>query len=133
MTEKVKSSRKTATKAAKKNSAGSAAKRPRAKSATLAPEVIELRLYVAGQTRKSLIAIANLKRICEEHLQGRYTVEVVDLLQHPQLARGDQILAIPTLVRRLPVPIKKIIGDLSNAERVLVGLDVRPAEASPTL
>jgi circadian clock protein KaiB len=92
-------------------------------------ETFELRLYVAGQTRKSLTAIANLKRICEDHLQGRYTVEVVDLLEHPQLARGDQILAIPTLVRKLPQPIKKIIGDLSNAEKVLVGLDVRPVQA----
>jgi circadian clock protein KaiB len=92
-------------------------------------ETFELRLYVAGQTRKSLTAIANLKRICEDHLQGRYTVEVVDLLEHPQLARGDQILAIPTLVRKLPKPIKKIIGDLSNAEKVLVGLDVRPVQA----
>jgi circadian clock protein KaiB len=85
----------------------------------------ELRLYVAGQTPKSLAAFANLKRICEEHLAGQYHIEVIDLLKHPQLASGDQILAIPTLVRKLPEPIKKIIGDLSNTERVLVGLDIR--------
>jgi circadian clock protein KaiB len=88
-------------------------------------EYYNLRLYVAGQTPKSLQAFANLKRICEEHLGGRYHIEVVDLLENPQLARGDQILAIPTLVRKLPEPIRKIIGDLSNTERVLVGLDLR--------
>lgn len=87
----------------------------------------ELRLYVAGQTSKSLAAFANLKKICEEHLAGRYRIEVVDLVKNPQLAQGDQILAIPTLVRKLPEPIKKIIGDLSDTLRVLVGLDVRPA------
>ncbi|WP_230670647.1 circadian clock KaiB family protein [Methanosarcina mazei] len=87
-----------------------------------------LRLYVAGQTKKSLTAFANLKKICEEHLGGRYRIEVIDLLENPQLAKGDQILAVPTLVRRLPPPIKKIIGDLSNTERVLVGLDLRPVE-----
>lgn len=86
----------------------------------------ELRLYVAGQTPKSLAAFANLKRICEEHLSGQYRIEIIDLLENPQLGRGDQILAIPTLVRKLPTPIKKIIGDLSNTERVLVGLDLRP-------
>lgn len=85
----------------------------------------ELRLYVAGQTPKSLTAFANLKKICEEHLAGQYEIEVIDLLKEPQLASGDQILAIPTLVRKLPEPIKKIIGDLSNTERVLVGLDIR--------
>ena len=84
-----------------------------------------LRLYVAGQTPKSVLAFANLTRICEEHLQGRYEIEIIDLLENPQLARGDQILAVPTLVRRLPEPIKKIIGDLSNTQRVLVGLDLR--------
>jgi circadian clock protein KaiB len=84
-----------------------------------------LRLYVAGQTPKSLTAIANLKRICEEHLAGRYSVEVVDLLKTPQLAEGDQIVALPTLVRRLPPPLKRIIGTLSDTERVLVGLDIR--------
>jgi len=88
-------------------------------------EVFELRLYVAGQTPKSVTALGNLKRMCEEHLAGKYRIEVIDLLEHPQLARGDQILAIPTLVRRLPSPIRKIIGDLSNTERVLVGLDLR--------
>ena len=85
----------------------------------------ELRLYIAGKTQKSMTAFANLKRICEEHLQGQYRIEVVDLLKNPQLARGDQILAVPTLVRKLPEPVRKIIGDLSNEERVLVGLDVR--------
>ncbi|MDN7011450.1 circadian clock protein KaiB [Methanoculleus sp. FWC-SCC3] len=85
-----------------------------------------LRLYVAGQTPKSLAAFANLKRICEEHLAGRYEIEVIDLLEHPQLARGDQIFAVPTLVRKLPPPLRKIIGDLSNTEKVLVGLDVQP-------
>src|SRR5215813_11775470 len=88
-------------------------------------EVWELRLYVAGQTTKSLHAFANLKRICEQHLAGKYEIEVIDLLKNPQLAKGDQILALPTLVRKLPEPIRKIIGDLSNTERVLVGLNVR--------
>ena len=87
-----------------------------------------LRLYVAGQTPKSLTAFENLKKIAEEYLQGEYTIEIVDLLEHPQLAEGDQIIAVPTLVRRLPEPVKKIIGDLSNTERVLVGLDVVPAD-----
>jgi circadian clock protein KaiB len=86
----------------------------------------ELRLYVAGQTPKSVLAFANLKKICEEHLAGKYSIEVIDLLENPQLAAGDQILAIPTLVRKLPEPLTKIIGDLSNTERVLVGLDLRP-------
>jgi len=85
----------------------------------------ELRLYVAGRTPKSVQAFTNLTQICEDHLQGRYRIEIIDLLENPQLARGDQILAVPTLVRRLPEPIKKIIGDLSNTERVLVGLDLR--------
>jgi circadian clock protein KaiB len=88
-------------------------------------QTYQLRLYVAGQTPKSVLAFTNLKRICEDHLQGRYEIEIVDLLKNPQLAGGDQILAVPTLVRRLPEPIKKIIGDLSNTERVLVGLDLR--------
>jgi circadian clock protein KaiB len=88
-------------------------------------EIWDLRLYVAGQTAKSLTAFANLKKVCEEHLAGKYRIEVVDLLVNPQLARGDQILAIPTLVRKLPAPIRKIIGDLSNTERVLVGLQLR--------
>lgn len=86
----------------------------------------ELRLYVAGQTPKSITAFANLKRICEEHLEGKYRIEVIDLILNPQLAKGDQILALPTLVRKLPAPVKKIIGDLSNTERVLVGLDIKP-------
>jgi circadian clock protein KaiB len=88
----------------------------------------ELRLYVAGQTEKSLVALANLQRICETHLAGQYRIEIIDLLKTPQLAAGDQIFALPTLVRRLPQPIKKIIGDLSNEERVLVGLDVQPVK-----
>ncbi len=87
-----------------------------------------LKLYVAGQTPKSLAAFANLKKICDEHMKSRYRIEVVDLLEHPQLARGDQILAIPTLVRKLPEPVRKIIGDLSNTERVLVGLDLKPVK-----
>jgi len=86
-----------------------------------------LRLYIAGQTPRSITAIMNLKQICDEHLKGRFVIEIVDLIEKPQLARGDQILAIPTLVRRLPAPVMKIIGDLSNTERVLVGLDLRPA------
>ena len=90
------------------------------------PGYYHLRLYVAGQTMKSVAAIGNLKRVCESHLAGRYEIEVIDLLQNPRLAAGDQILAIPTLVRRLPAPLKRIIGDLSNTEKVLVGLDIRP-------
>ena len=88
--------------------------------------VVELRLYIAGQTRKSITALTNLRRICEEHLAGRYRVEVIDLMENPQQAQRDQILAIPTLVRRLPEPIRRIIGDLSDSERVLVGLEVEP-------
>jgi len=90
-------------------------------------ETWTLRLYVAGQSPKSLTAFTNLQAICEKHLQGRYRIEVIDLLEQPQLARGDQILAIPTVVRRLPVPIRKVIGDLSDTERALVGLDLRPS------
>lgn len=91
------------------------------------PEQWQLRLYVAGQTPKSIAAFANLKRMCEEHLAGRYRIEVVDLLRNPKLASGDQIVAVPTLVRRLPHPVRKIIGDLSNTERVLVGLQLVPS------
>jgi circadian clock protein KaiB len=101
-------------------SAGSAA----AGAAT--PEVWELRLYVAGQTPKSIVAFDNLKRLCEEHLPGRYKIEVIDLVENPKLARDDQIVAIPTLVRKLPDPIRRIIGDLSDTERTLVGLQLRP-------
>ncbi len=97
-----------------------------ARKAKAATAQWELRLYIAGRTQKSMTAFANLTRICEEHLKGKYRIEVVDLLKNPQLARGDQILAVPTLVRKLPEPVRKIIGDLSNTERVLVGLDVRP-------
>ncbi len=86
----------------------------------------ELRLYVAGQTPKSIRAFGNIKKFCEEHLPGQYSIEIIDLLKNPQLASGDQILAIPTLVRRLPEPMRKIIGDLSNTERMLVGLNIRP-------
>jgi len=93
---------------------------------TEAAEVWDLRLYVAGQTQRALTAFANLKRICEEHLQGKYRIEVIDLLKNPRLAAGDQIVAVPTLVRKLPVPVRKIIGDLSNTGKVLVGLDLRP-------
>jgi circadian clock protein KaiB len=99
---------------------------PKAKKGEAAPEIYKLRLYVAGQSAKSLTAFANLKRICEEQLAGRYRIEVIDLLVNPQLAKGDQILALPTLVRKLPPPVRKIIGDLSDTERVLVGLDLVP-------
>lgn len=101
--------------------------RPPAKKAAEKPPRWDLRLYVAGQTPRSAIALENLNRICETHLKGQYRIEVVDLLKNPQLARGDQILALPTLVRKLPEPVKKIIGDLSQEERVLIGLDLRPA------
>ena len=87
----------------------------------------ELRLYIAGNTPKSALALKNLKKYCEEHLKGIYEIEVIDLLVNPQLAEGDQILAIPTLVKKVPEPVRKIIGDLSNEEKVLVGLDIRPA------
>jgi circadian clock protein KaiB len=96
------------------------------KAAESGPDFWELRLYVAGQTPKSIVAFANLKKLCEQHLAGKYRIEVIDLVENPQLARGDQILAIPTLVRKLPEPVRKIIGDLSNTERVLVGLDLVP-------
>jgi circadian clock protein KaiB len=93
------------------------------------PDLWELRLYVAGKTAKSVAAFDNLRKLCEEHLPGKYRIEVVDLIDHPQLAKGDQIIAIPTLVRKLPQPIRKVIGDLSNVERTLVGLQLRPAKA----
>ena len=99
-----------------------------ADSSTTDGEVWELRLYVAGQTPKSLTAFSNLKKLCEAHLPGRYKIEVVDLLKQPQLAAGDQIVAIPTLVRKLPEPLRKIVGDLSNTERALVGLQLRPRD-----
>ncbi|GEO10767.1 circadian clock KaiB family protein [Segetibacter aerophilus] len=97
------------------------------------PEILnedkyELRLYVAGKTTKSVAAINNLNKLCEEHLKGKYVIEVIDLLVQPQLAEGDQIFAIPTLVKKVPEPIRKIIGDLSNEEKVLVGLNIRPAK-----
>ena len=90
------------------------------------PDIMLLRLYVAGQTPRSVTAIANLHKICEEYLAGRYKIQVINLIENPKLARGDQILAIPTLVRKLPAPVRKIIGDLSNTERVLIGLDLLP-------
>jgi circadian clock protein KaiB len=102
--------------------------RRRRASGTGAGAEYQLRLYVAGHTARGLQALANLRRICEEHLAGRYQLEVVDLLENPALARGDQILALPALVRQLPPPVKKIIGDFSSAERVLVGLDLRPVK-----
>lgn len=103
-------------------------RRRAAKKKSAADEWI-LRLYVAGQSARAIAALQNLETICNEHLAGRYRIEVIDLLQQPQLARGDQIVAVPTLVRHLPPPVKKIIGDLSNEERVLVGLDLRPRRA----
>ncbi|HEV8487284.1 MAG TPA: circadian clock KaiB family protein [Blastocatellia bacterium] len=101
--------------------------RPR-KPAPRKPVIWNLRLYVAGQTPKSIRALANLKALCEEHLKGRYQIEVIDLREHPQLARGDQIVAIPTLVRRLPRPLRTIIGDLSDSVQLLVGLDLRKVD-----
>ena len=96
-------------------------------SGTPDPDKWELRLYVAGKTPKSLAAIAKLQRLCDDHLAGKYTIEVVDLIAHPHLAKGDEIIAIPTVVRKLPEPIRRVIGDLSNTERALLGLQVRPA------
>jgi circadian clock protein KaiB len=100
-------------------------RRPAADADAEAP-AYDLRLYVAGMTPRAVAAFDNLKKLCEEHLAGRYRIEVIDLLETPQLARGDQIVALPTLVRKLPEPVRKIIGDLSNTEKVLVGLDLRP-------
>ncbi len=101
-------------------------KETRSRSATKSTRIdYRLRLYIAGQSARSVAAIANLKRVCEEHLHGHYAVEVIDLLEHPHLAKGDQILAVPTLVLKLPEPVRKIIGDLSNTDRVLVGLDLK--------
>lgn len=100
--------------------------RPAAKTAKPKEKKWQLRLYIAGNTPKSAAALTNLKKYCEMHLYDQYELEVIDLLMHPQLAAGDQILAIPTLVRKVPVPVRKIIGDLSNEEKVLVGLDLRP-------
>jgi circadian clock protein KaiB len=95
-------------------------------------EIWELRLYIAGQTPKSILALKNITKYCREHLDGKYTIEIVDLLVNPRLAEGDQIFAIPTLVRKFPVPLRKIIGDLSNEEKVLVGLNIRPATIKKT-
>ncbi len=118
------------TKTAKKSSNAHTNHKTTSAAYTGSKAIWDLRLYVAGQTPRSLTAFANLQRICEEHLAGRYRIEVIDLLENPQLGQGDQILAIPTLVRKLPEPVKKIIGDLSNTERVLVGLDLRPVSAT---
>jgi len=93
----------------------------------VAKQIWELRLYIAGQTPKSVLALKNITKYCREHLEGRYTIEIVDLLANPRLAEGDQIFAIPTLVRKFPEPLRKIIGDLSNEEKVLVGLNIKPA------
>jgi circadian clock protein KaiB len=106
---------------------GRTVKRAKARAPSQPAKVWQLRLYVAGQTPKSLAAFSNLKKICENHLKGRYRIEVIDLVERPQLSQGDQIVAIPTLVRKLPVPVRKIIGDLSDTDRVLVGLDLRAA------
>jgi circadian clock protein KaiB len=103
-------------------------KRHKSKPTGAPAKLWQMRLYVAGQTPRSIAAFSNLKKICENHLKNRYRIEVIDLVQQPQLSKGDQILAIPTLVRKLPPPVRKIIGDLSDTERVLVGLDLRPAE-----
>jgi circadian clock protein KaiB len=103
-------------------------RKPRKSKAT--EEFFDLRLYIAGQTARSLAALANLQRICDEHLEGRYRLEVIDLVERPQLARGDQIFALPTLVRKLPEPIRRLVGDLSDTERALVGLDLRARASS---
>lgn len=106
--------------------------KPAKAAATAIPKKWSLRLYVAGQTPRSVAAFANLKKLCEEHLAGQYSIEIIDLMEKPALAAGDQILAIPTLVRKLPEPVRKIIGDLSNTETVLVGLDLKPSSNPPT-
>jgi circadian clock protein KaiB len=98
----------------------------------MSKETWELRLYMAGQTPKSVLALKNITKYCEDHLAGKYSIEIVDLLKNPQLAEGDQIFAIPTLVRKFPEPLRKIIGDLSNEEKVLVGLNIRPVKAKTT-
>jgi circadian clock protein KaiB len=110
---------------AKKKAAATKGRAPTQADPDSAEPRWQLRLYVAGQTPRSVAALVNLRKLCEQHLAGEYAIEVIDLLKHPQLAKGDQIFAIPTLVRKLPEPIKRIIGDLSNAERFLVGMDLR--------
>lgn len=112
----------------KASTAGNGKSRPRkGKKSNVEDDRWILRLYVAGETQKSLTAFANLKKICEDHLANRYSIEVIDLIKQPQLAQNDQIVALPTLVRKLPEPIRRVIGDLSNLERVLVGMDLKPA------
>jgi circadian clock protein KaiB len=113
--------------AGRKNSAPSQRVKTASKKSA-APDIWNLRLYVAGQTPKSLTAFSNLKKLCEEHLPGRYQIEIVDLIKQPHLAQNDQIVALPTLVRKLPAPIKRVIGDLSNLERVMVGLDLQMSD-----
>lgn len=103
-------------------------RRPYSSRRTAGERLWNLRLYIAGETSRSIAAVQNLQKICKQHLPGKYRIEVIDLLKNPQLASGDQILAVPTLVRRLPPPLKKVIGDLSNAQRVLVGLDLRAGQ-----
>lgn len=126
-TASVKSVKTAATRSAKPVTSVTAVKAPKlAKPANASRPEWQLRLYVAGNTARSAAALENLQRVCETHLAGRYSIEVIDLLLNPKLAAGDQILAVPTLVRKFPEPIRKIIGDLSNEERVLVGLDVKP-------
>ena len=114
----------------KRTTSAKAKAKAKAKPKRIAQPTWDLRLYVAGQTTKSAAALANLERFCETHLAGQYRIEIVDVLKNPQLARGDQILALPTLVRKLPAPMKKIIGDLSHEDRVLIGFDLRKKEAS---
>jgi circadian clock protein KaiB len=116
---------KQATKSARAHKSSASDGQGRKRNGSPPVELWDLRLYVAGQSPKSLAAVTNLKQLCETHLEGKYRIQVIDLLQNPQLAAGDQIVAIPTLVRKLPEPIRKIIGDLSNTERVLVGLQLR--------
>lgn len=119
-------------KAKKKKVAARAAGVPAKPAADAAETKWQLRLYVAGQTPRSMAALTNLRRLCEQHLAGQYAIEVIDLLKNPQLAKGDQIFAIPTLVRKLPEPMKRIIGDLSDTEKFLVGMDLRKATAAAT-
>jgi circadian clock protein KaiB len=105
-------------------------RKSRKKTKKIKGEFWNLRLYIAGETERSIAALSNLRKVCEQHLAGKYKVEVIDLLKSPQLAAGDQIVAVPTLVRRLPPPLKRLIGDLSNSQRVIVGLDLQPTEGS---
>src|SRR5689334_10062162 len=116
---------------AKRPVARTRARAKRRSSATTIPNFWSLRLYVAGQTPRSLTALVNLNRMCEVHLAGRHEIEVIDLMKSPELGRKDQIVALPTLVRKLPEPVKRLIGDLSNSERVLLGIELIPTDATP--